>query len=110
MKMTRHPLGPRSALVALTCLIVAALPLGCAPAADMPASPSDGPDAEAELVEYLMTLRLGTVHFPTSASEGCPTVFRPGRRGVSQLHLLRRRHSLSSGAGGRARFRDGLLG
>ena len=83
MKMTRHPLGPRSALVALTCLIVAALPLGCAPAADMPASPSDGPDAEAELVEYLMTLRLGTVHFPTSASEAAQRYFV---QGVAALH------------------------
>ena len=80
--MKRHLLGHQSVLGALTSLIVAAL-LACAPAAETPDSPRNPPDSETELIEYLMTLKLGTVHFPTSGSEAAQRYFV---QGVAALH------------------------
>ena len=66
--MTRAWVGTRASAVPVGCLVVGLLALGCASPAEMSDSADGISGSASEMAEYLMTLDLGTVHFPTSGS------------------------------------------
>ena len=81
--MTPHTMGTRAALVALGCLAGSLSALGCVSPRETPDAAAASSDALSALPEYLMTLDLGTVRFPTSGSADAQRYFE---QGVAALH------------------------
>ena len=86
MRVTpRHLLGSCARSVSLGCLMVAILSMACGSPVEMTDSRAEMADSSAEMAEYLMTLDLGTVDFPTSGSADAQRYFE---QGVAALDTL----------------------
>ena len=84
----QHAMTARPAWMTGGWLILALVLGGCTPAAPPPEPPTStpaepDPASEDEMAEYLMTLDLGTINFPTSASDAAQRYFV---QGVAALH------------------------
>ena len=78
--MARHTLATSLVLGCLTGSLLAA---SCGAPSETPITPATGASETSELIDYLMTLDLGAVRFPTSGSADAQRYFE---QGVAALH------------------------